>query len=165
MDNENDSSPVRCPVPRTDVDFYGDRVNTVVIADDCAEFRRVFRSTLQAKGFHIVAEASDGLEAVARATELQPDLVLLDIHMPNLNGLDAAVQIRSMAPKSRILFVSLNTDPDIVQSAMRDGAAGYLWKSNISCQLVPAIEATLAGRTFVGLDSARDTRELLRHSR
>ena len=165
MDNENDSSPVRCLVPRTDVDFYGNRVNTVVIADDCAEFRRVLRSTLQTKGFHIVAEASDGLEAVARATELQPDLVLLDIHMPNLNGLDAAVQIRSMAPKSRILFVSLNTDPDIVQSAMRDGAAGYLWKSNISCQLVPAIEATLAGRTFVGLDSARDTRELLRHSR
>jgi len=162
---ENDSSPVCSPVPRTDVDFYGDRVNTVVIADDCAEFRRVLRSTLQTKGFHIVAEASDGLEAVAKAAELQPDLVLLDIQMPILNGLDAAVQIRSMAPRSRILFVSLNTDPDIVQSAMREGAAGYLRKSTISCQLVPAIEATLAGRTFIGLDSARDNRELLRHSR
>jgi len=120
-------------------------VNTVVIADDFTEFRRFIRSMLQTRGFHIVAEASDGLEAVAKATELQPDLVLLDIHMPNLNGLKAAAQIRSTAPKSRIIFVSQYTDPDIVQSAMREGAAGYICKSTIGSELLPAIEAALAG--------------------
>ena len=127
------------------------QTNTIVIVDDFAEFRRFVRSQLQGNGFHIVGEASDGLEAVAKIAELQPDLVLLDIQMPNLNGLGAAAQIRSVAPKSRILFVSQNTDPDIVQSAMSDGAAGYLCKSKINRQLVPAIESALAGKRFVGV--------------
>src|SRR5215831_14551869 len=108
------------------------QVNTIVIADDFAEFRQLVRSKLQGDGFHIVAEAGGGLEVVAKAAMLQPDLVLLDIQMPKLNGLEAAMQIRSIAPQSKILFVSQNTDPDIVQSAMRDGAAGYLCKSKIT---------------------------------
>ena len=127
------------------------QVNTIVIADDFAEFRRLVRSKLQGDGFHIVAEAADGLEAVAKAAMLQPDLVLLDIQMPKLNGLEAATQIRSIAPQSKILFLSQNTDPDIVQSAMSDGAAGYLCKSKINHQLVPAIEAAIAGKRFVGV--------------
>ena len=108
------------------------QVNTIVIADDFAEFRRFVRSKLQGDGFHIVAKAADGLEAVAKAAVLQPDLVLLDIQMPKLNGLEAATQIRSIAPQSKILFVSQNTDPDIVQSAMSNGEAGYLCKSKIT---------------------------------
>ena len=121
------------------------RMKTIVIADDFAEFRRFVRSKLQGNGFQIVAEAADGLEAVEKVAMVQPDLVLLDIQMPNLNGLEAARQIRSIAPKSKILFVSQNTDADIVQSAMSAGAAGYLFKSNINHALVPAIEAALAG--------------------
>src|SRR5215510_7366276 len=97
---------------------------TVVIADDFVPFRRLIRSKLPTNGFQIVAEASDGLEAVSRTAELQPDVVLLDIMMPRLNGLQAAAQIRRVAPASRILFVSQNSDPDIVQSAMSHGAAG-----------------------------------------
>ena len=120
-------------------------MKTIVIADDFAEFRRFVRSQLQGNGFQILAEAADGLEAVAKVAMVQPDLVLLDIQMPNLNGLEAARQIRSVAPKSKILFVSQNTDADIVQSAMSAGAAGYLFKSNINDALVPAIEAALAG--------------------
>jgi len=127
------------------------QANTIVIVDDFPEFRRFVRSKLQGNGFHIVAEASDGLEAVAKAAELRPDLVLLDIQMPNLNGLEAAAQIRSVAPKSRLLFVSQNTDPEIVQSVMSDGAAGYLCKSKINHELVPAIEAALAGKRFVSV--------------
>jgi len=127
------------------------QVNTIVIADDFAEFRRLVRSKLRGDGFHIVAEAADGLEAVAKAAMLQPDVVLLDIQMPKLNGLEAATQIRSIAPQSKILFVSQNTDPDIVQSAMSDGAAGYLCKSKISRELVPAIEAAIAGKRTVGV--------------
>ena len=127
------------------------QANTIVIVDDFAGFRQFIRSKLQRHGFHIVAEVSDGLEAVAKAAELRPDLVLLDIQMPNLNGLDAAAQIRSVAPTSRILFVSHNTDPDIVQSVMSDGAAGYLCKSKINHELVPAVEAALAGKRFVSV--------------
>src|SRR5215471_20736060 len=98
------------------------RANTIVIADDFAPFRRFLRLELQEQGFQTVVEASDGLEAVAKAADLQPDLVLLDIAMPSLNGIDAAVQIHSVAPQSKILFVSQNTDPDVVKSALSDGA-------------------------------------------
>jgi len=127
------------------------KANTIVVVDDFAEFRKFVRSKLQNNGFHIVGEASDGLQAVVKTAELRPDLVLLDIQMPNLDGLEAAAQIRSVAPESRILFLSQNTDPDIVQSAMSDGAAGYLCKSRINDELVPAIEAALAGKKFVGV--------------
>ena len=126
------------------------RANTVVIADDFAPFRRFLRLQLQENGFQNVAEASDGLEAVAKAADLQPDLVLLDIGMPNLDGIKAAAQIRSVAPESKILFLSENTDPDIVQSALSDGAGGYVCKSHMSHELLPAIEAVLGGKRFVG---------------
>jgi len=126
-------------------------MKTIVIADDFAEFRRFVRSKLQGKGFQIVAEAADGHEAVTKVAMEQPDIVLLDFQMPNLNGLEAAAQIRSIAPKSKILFVSQNTDPDIMQSAISAGAAGYLCKSKINSALVPAIEAALAGKRFVGV--------------
>jgi DNA-binding NarL/FixJ family response regulator len=126
------------------------RANSIVIADDFAAFRWFVRSKLQENGFQNVAEASDGLEAVAKAADLHPDLVLLDIGMPNLNGIKAAEQIRSIAPESKILFVSQNTDPDIVESALSDGAGGFVCKSEINRELLPAIEAVLAGKRFVG---------------
>ena len=140
------------------------QAKTIVIADDFEEFRWFVRSKLRGKEFHVVAEASDGQEAVTKVAELQPDLVLLDIAMPNLNGLEAAVQIRFVAPKTRILFISQTTDPDVVQSVMRDGAAGYVCKSKSSHQLVPAIEAALEGRKFVDLECVRNNRESLRRS-
>ena len=124
-------------------------LKTIVIADDFAPFRRLIRSKLRTNGFQIVAEASDGIEAVSKTAELQPDVVLLDITMPRLNGLQAAAQIRSVAPASRILFVSQNGDPDIVQSAMSHGAAGFLNKSQIGSELLHAIQTALEGKTFV----------------
>jgi len=126
------------------------RANTIVIADDFAPFRRFLRLELQDNGFQNVAEAADGLEAVAKAADLQPDLVLLDIGMPNLDGIKAAAHIRSVAPEAKILFVSENTDPDIVHSALGEGAAGYVCKSEMSRELLPAIEAVLGGKRFVG---------------
>src|ERR1700747_2385426 len=107
----------------------GQRVIRIVIADDFGEFRRFIRLKLLENGFQIVAEAADGWEAVAKVAEFQPNLVLLDISMPKLNGIEAAAQIRSIAPKSVVLFVSQNTDPEIIQTALRDGAAGYVCKS------------------------------------
>jgi len=130
--------------------------NTVLIADDFEAFRKFLRSALQEVGFQTVVEVSDGLEAVEKAAELQPALVLLDIQMPNLDGLKAATRIRSLAPKSRVLFISQNTDPDIVRYALRDGAAGYLCKSGIHRELLPAIQAVLSGKRFVCSECARN---------
>ncbi|SRR6266550_7944956 len=128
------------------------RVITIVIADDFGPFRRFIRLKLVENGFQIVAEARDGLEAVAKVAEFQPALVLLDISMPKLNGIEAAAQIRSIAPKSRVLFVSLNTDPEIIRAALQDGAAGYIRKSALDRELVPAIETALGGNRFVSGD-------------
>jgi len=125
------------------------QANPVLIADDFAAFRRLLRAKLQEIGFQTVVEASDGVEAVAKAAELQPLLVLLDLGMPNLDGLRAATQIRSLAPESKVLFISLNNDPDIVRSALSDGAAGFLCKSRINNELIPAIEAVFADKKFV----------------
>jgi len=122
---------------------------TIVVADDFAPFRRLVRSKLQQSEFYTVIEASDGIEAVAMATKFRPDLVLLDIEMPNLDGLKAAAQIRSISPESRILFVSTHCDPGLVQSALSDGAVGYLCKADINHELLPAIEAALACAKFV----------------
>ena len=124
-------------------------MRTILIVDDNAAFRTFLRSKLQERGFRSIVEAADGLEAVAKAAELQPDLVLLDIAMPKLSGLDAAARIHLLAPQSRVLFVSLNTDSDIVQSALSNGARGHLLKSRIEHELLPAVEAAIQGKRFV----------------
>ena len=122
---------------------------SVLVADDFGAFRQFLRSKLQDNGFQNITEASDGLEAVAKAAELQPDLILLDIGMPKLNGIEAAARIHTVAPQSKILFVSQLTDSDIAQSALSDGAKGYVRKSETNRELLTAIEAVLKGQRFV----------------
>lgn len=124
-------------------------MNTVLIADDYAAFRSFLCSKLQENGFGSLVEAVDGLDAVAKAAELQPDLVLLDIGMPMLNGIEAAARIRLVAPQSKVLFVSQNTDSVIAQLALSNGAGGYVLKSRIDHELLPAIETVLQGKRFV----------------
>lgn len=123
---------------------------TIVIADDFEPLRRFIRELLRDNGFQVVGEACDGLEAVKKATELQPDFVLLDVSMPGLNGIDAAARIRAVAPESKILFLSADTDPDIVESALSDGAAAYVHKCRMHRDLLPAVEAALNGRNSIG---------------
>jgi PAS domain S-box-containing protein len=142
--------PIRCRAEHKSDCMVPARANTIVIADDFAAFRSLVRIMLRENGFQNVAEALDGVEAVAKAAELQPDLVLLDISMPNLGGIKAAAQIRSVVPESKILFVSQNNDPDIVRAALSDGAGEYVCKTEISRELLPAIEAVLGGKRFVG---------------
>jgi DNA-binding NarL/FixJ family response regulator len=96
----------------------------------------------------VVAEASDGLEAVRKADELQPDLIVLDLGMPKLNGLEATRRIRTVSPKSKIIIVSLESSADFVREALRSGAVGYVTKANIGNELLPAIEAVLQGRRW-----------------
>jgi DNA-binding NarL/FixJ family response regulator len=123
---------------------------SILLVEDFAPFRKLTRSILSERpGWQIVAEVSDGLAAVQQATELKPDLILLDIGLPKMNGIEAARQILQRAPDSRILFVSQESSPDIVQETLRLGASGYVVKTSVGRDLLPAIEAVLQGRTFV----------------
>ncbi len=98
----------------------------------------------------IIGECSDGLKAVLKSEELQPDLILLDIGLPDLNGLEAARQIRKVAPGSRILFLSSYHWPEIVDEAMSIGALGFVLKVNAARELLPAIRTVLRDERFIG---------------
>ena len=125
------------------------RANTVLIADDFGPFRRLVRGKLLKNGFQVIAEAPNGQVAVERAAEMQPSLVLLDVSMPTMNGIDAATQIRSVAAEAKIVFLSQHTDPEFVEAALGSGAVGYVYKSALSRDLIPAIEAVLESKRFV----------------
>jgi DNA-binding NarL/FixJ family response regulator len=123
----------------------------VLVVDDFEPFRRVIRSILQKNwDCRSIVEASDGAEAVNLAQELRPDLVVLDIGLPILNGLDAARRIRECSPESKILFVSENSSWDIVQEGVSTGAGGYVVKSDVGSELVTAVNTVLRGEKFIG---------------
>jgi DNA-binding NarL/FixJ family response regulator len=108
------------------------------------------RSILQTKPeLHVVAETADGLDAVHKAKELQPDLILLDIGLPTLNGLEAANRIPQVAPGAKILFLSQNSDKEIVRAALSTGAQGYILKTDAGRELLPAVAGALGGDDFV----------------
>jgi DNA-binding NarL/FixJ family response regulator len=120
------------------------------VVDDCEEFRRFICSTLRTRPeLQIVGEVSDGLEAVHKAEELRPDLIVLDIGLPTLNGIEAARQIRKVAPECKILFVSQESSADVVREALVLGALGYVVKAHAGSELLAAVEAVLQGRQFV----------------
>jgi DNA-binding NarL/FixJ family response regulator len=132
----------------------------VLVVDDYEPFRRFVCSTLQKQPeLQIVGDCSDGLEAVQKAQELQPDLILLDIGLPTLNGIEAGRRIRQLSPKSKILFLSENRSPDIVEEALRTGAQGYLVKSDAGSELMPAVKVVLEGEQFVSSSLAGDPNE------
>jgi len=119
--------------------------------DDSRAWRRAVRSLLQKHlDLVIIGECSDGLEAVQKSEELQPDLVLLDIGLPALNGVEAARLIRKVAPVSRILFLTSHHGPEILHEAMSVGALGIVVKLKASRELVPAIRTLLHGQQFIG---------------
>jgi DNA-binding NarL/FixJ family response regulator len=97
----------------------------------------------------IIGEASEGLEAVQKAEELNPDLILLDIGLPTLNGIEAAHRISRLVPAAKILFVSQENDKDLVAAALSNGAKGYVRKQNANSELLSAVEAVLQGNRFV----------------
>jgi DNA-binding NarL/FixJ family response regulator len=109
----------------------------VLVVEDYEPFRRFVCSTLR-KGpdLQIVGEASDGLEALHKVEELQPDLIVLDIGLPTLNGIEAARRSRKLAPESKILFVSQESSSDVVQEALGLGTLGYVVKAYAGSELL-----------------------------
>ena len=132
-----------------------DAVVQILVVDDYEPFRRFLRRKLQSRPeLQIVREASDGLQAVQQAQQLQPDLILLDIGLPTLNGIEAARRIREVSPSSTILFVSENRSPDIAEAALSTGACGYVVKSDAAGELLPAVKAVIEGKHFVSASLA-----------
>jgi DNA-binding NarL/FixJ family response regulator len=122
----------------------------ILVAEDHEPFRRFICSILgQQPGLQVVGEVSDGLEAVAQAAALHPDLIVLDIGLPTLNGIAAARQIRTLSPESKLLFLSIESDPALVRETLNLGALGYVHKSRAHRELLRAIKAVLRGQHFV----------------
>jgi len=120
------------------------------VVDDFEPFRRFVCSLLsKAAGWRVIGEVSDGLEAVQKAKELQPELILLDIGLPNLSGLEAANRIHRVAPSSKIVFVTQENSFDVVRAALSNGAMGYVLKSDAGSELLEALETVLRGGQFI----------------
>jgi DNA-binding NarL/FixJ family response regulator len=124
----------------------------ILVVDDHERWRQRVCSMLQTRlESRVIAEPADGLEAVQKALELKPDLILLDIGLPTLNGIEAARQIRKFAPESKIIFVSQESSADIVQEVLSLGTCGYVVKSQAQSDLLAAVDAVLVGRQFLSL--------------
>ena len=122
----------------------------ILLVDDFEPFRRTVCSILRVHPeLQVIAEAADGLAAVQKAEALRPDLILLDIGLPHLNGIEAAKQIHQILPTTTILFVTMNKDKESVQAALSNGAMGFLLKTDAEKELWPAIQAVLQGKRFV----------------
>ena len=122
----------------------------VLVVEDFEPFRQFIRSKLGEKPeLQIIGEVSDGEEAVLKAEALQPDLILLDVGLPTLDGIQVAQRIRKLSPTSKIVFVSQESSADVVQEALRSGGLGYVLKSHVGIDLLLAVEAVRESRFFV----------------
>ena len=128
----------------------------ILIADDHEVVRQGIRTLLEARvGWEVCGEACDGREALIMTKRLKPDLALLDIGMPRLNGLDVTRQIVAEEPRTRVLILTMHDSDDIVREALSVGALGFLLKSDAGSELVASVEALQHGRTFFTAKVAR----------
>lgn len=128
----------------------------VLVVDDYEPIRRFIANKLGGQPqLRIVAEVSDGMEAVNKAQELQPDLILMDVGLPTIDGIEATRRIQKVSPNSKILFVSENRSADIAEEALRCGGLGYVLKSDAGTDLLPAIDAVARGKRFISVTLAR----------
>ena len=134
----------------------------ILVAEDFEPFRRLVVSALERRAEFRITEAFDGLEAVQKAEEQQPDLILLDIGLPILNGMMVARRVRKLAPAARILFLTQECSPDVVREALDLGALGYVHKPRAHRDLLPAIEAVLGGIQFVSTGVNEETPRMQR---
>ena len=121
----------------------------VLLADDHAILRDGLRAVLEDEGFEVVGEASDGQEAILLSEKLAPDIAVLDISMPVLNGIDAAREIRRTSPNTKIIVLTMHTDDRYVLASLRAGVTGYVLKSKAASSLVQALHAVHHGEVFL----------------
>ena len=124
-------------------------VRTLVVDDFSSFRRRVCWMLEENPEVRLIGEAADGAEAVQKAVEFQPDLILLDSDLPKLSGIEAARQIRKVVPKSKLLFVSQDSNPEVVQAAFQLGARGYVIKSDAARELLTAVKSVIQGARYV----------------
>jgi len=120
----------------------------IMLADDHKLLLEAFRNLLEPE-FEVVGTCSDGRELLATAVELKPDVLVLDIWMPLLNGLDAGRQLRQLLPRTKLIYLTVNQDPDLAAEAFRIGASGYVLKTCAASELVTAINDAICGRSYV----------------
>ena len=120
----------------------------VLLADDHTLLLGAFEKLLEHE-YTVVGAVSDGRALLSAAAELRPDVIVLDIAMPLLNGLDAARQLKKTMPKVKLIFLTMNQDPNVASEAFRAGASGYLLKTSASSELSKAIKEALCGRSYV----------------
>ena len=131
----------------------------VLLVDDHESWRCYVSLALQKHPqLQIVGEAGDGFEAVQKAETLKPDLIVLDVGLPTLSGIEAARRIYTFAPHSKILFLSEHRSRDFVDAALGTGAGGYVLKSSAGSDLLPAIEAIIEGKQFISVTLTADPR-------
>jgi DNA-binding NarL/FixJ family response regulator len=122
------------------------------VVDDSEPWRRFASSTLRKKpGLQVVGEATNGLEAFQKVVELEPDLILMGIGVPSVNGIEAARRIREMVPEAKIIFLSEEPSFEVVQKALSLGASAFVVKTMAANELVTAVETVLAGMKFVSI--------------
>ena len=124
------------------------RLERVVLADDHTLVLEAFCNLLS-PDVDIVGTAADGRELIKIVRKLEPDIVVTDISMPNLNGVDACIKLLKLAPDTKIIFLTVLNDPEVVEQVIRAGAKGYLLKSSASSELLQAIKAVAAGGTYI----------------
>ena len=124
------------------------RLERVVLADDHTLVLEAFCNLLS-PDVDVVGTAADGRELIKIVRKLEPDIVVTDISMPNLNGVDACIKLLKLAPDTKIIFLTVHNDPDVVEEVIRAGAKGYLLKSSASSELLQAIKAVAAGSTYI----------------
>lgn len=120
----------------------------VLLADDLLEVLEAVAALLR-NSFDVVGIASDGQTALAAALKLEPDLVVLDISMPGMTGIDVARELKSRGNSARIVFLTVHEDSDIIATCLSVGALGYVLKALMDSDLIPAMNEALAGRVFV----------------
>ena len=130
---------------------FSDKPVRILTVEDFGPFRRFITSLLNERpALRVICEAENGLDAVERAQELKPDLILMDIGLPGLNGIEAARRIRGLVPNSKIIFLTQESSREVVQEAINLGAFGYVLKSEAESDLLKAVEAVLQGNPFFG---------------
>jgi|SRR6516164_8247296 DNA-binding NarL/FixJ family response regulator len=125
-------------------------VKQILLVDDSLPWQRFVREMFESEAdLKIIATATDGSEAIQKARELQPDVILMDVSLPGLNGFEATRQIRTLSPASKILFLSEHSSTDLIEAALEVGGSGYVWKSNCRSHLLTAIRVILRDQQFV----------------